>query len=111
MARFCFPGSKAEEILEQFLEAFALPEVVAKLATRCLPQATTIIQEDGGVGFDLGTPKKPHVASQRLVDVGGIFSECSIAVILTLVLIDVASANRPFMGVSINGGIPYHHPF
>lgn len=31
-------SSKAEEILEQFLEAFALPEVVAKLATRCLPQ-------------------------------------------------------------------------
>lgn len=31
-------SSKAEEILEQFLDAFALPEVVAKLATRCLPQ-------------------------------------------------------------------------
>ena len=33
-----FPGSKAEEILDQFLDAFALPEVVAQLATRCLPQ-------------------------------------------------------------------------
>ena len=68
--RFSQPGSKAEEILEQFLDAFALPEVVAKLATRCLPQAGLLDHQhpDGKVlGFDFGTLKKQQVASQRLV--------------------------------------------
>ncbi|CAK9103803.1 Hypothetical protein (Fragment) [Durusdinium trenchii] len=31
-------SGKAEEILEQFLDAFALPDVVTKLAMKCLPQ-------------------------------------------------------------------------